>query len=160
MRGLLAKYLLVCCCICDSLIFDMQHDHFLKMLKFDLLTPPQGQGGKLEGCLSTKNMLPCCCFYNSFKLDMQHDHVVEKKLNFDLLDPPQVSGLGGGGGGWGLWVKYLLPCCCICDSLKFDMQHEHALQMLNFDPIPRLGGGGGGGRGSAGKIFATMFVHS
>ena len=78
-----------------------------------------------------------------------------RNLNFDLLDPPQVSGLGG---GWDLWVKYFLPCCCICDSLKFDMQHEHALQMLNFDPIPRLGGGGG--RGSAGKIFATMFVHS
>ena len=78
-RGLLAKYLLVCCCIYDSLKFDMQHDHFLKMQKFDLLTPPPGSGGgKLEGCLSTKNMLPCCCFYNSFKLDMQHDHVVEK----------------------------------------------------------------------------------
>ena len=25
------------------------------------------------------------------------------------------------------------------------MQHEHALLMLNFDPIPRLGGGGGKG---------------
>ena len=77
-RGLLAKYLLVCCCICDSLKFDMQHDHFLKMLKFDLLTPPPGSGGGGVGGVSVDKKYACSCFYNSFKLDMQHDHVVEK----------------------------------------------------------------------------------
>ena len=31
-------------------------------------------------------------------------------------------------------VKYLLPCCCICDSLQLDMQHDHVLKKLKFDP--------------------------
>ena len=26
-----------------------------------------------------------------------------------------------------------LPCCCIRDSLKFDMRHDHILTKLNFD---------------------------
>ena len=41
-----------------------------------------------------------------------------KKLNFDQLSPP--LGLGGWGGGE-LRAKYLLPCCCISDSVQFDM---------------------------------------
>ena len=36
-------------------------------------------------------------------------------------------------GGRSLRVKYSLACCCICDSLKFDMQHDHVLKKLNFD---------------------------
>ena len=32
-----------------------------------------------------------------------------KKLNFDLLTQPLGSG--------DLWLKYLLPCCCLCHSL-------------------------------------------
>ena len=52
---------------------------------------------------------------------MQHDHVL-KKLNFDLLTPR------GGGGGGGLQIKNLRPCCCIGDSLKFDMQRDHVLK--------------------------------
>ena len=35
--------------------------------------------------------------------------------------------------GWGLRVKYLLQRCCICDSLLFDMQHDHVLSKLTFD---------------------------
>ena len=31
---------------------------------------------------------------------MQHDHIL-KKLNYDLLIPPQARGGGGGGGGSG-----------------------------------------------------------
>ena len=42
-----------------------------------------------------------------------------KKLNFDQLSPH--LGLGGGGGGGELRAKYLLPCCCISDSVQFDM---------------------------------------
>ena len=75
-----------------------------------------------------------------------------RKLNFDLLNP--TPGFGGGGGGGVLCVKYLLPCCCICDSLKVDMHHDNALKMLNF--TPRVAGG----EASAGKIFATMLLHS
>ena len=76
---------------------------------------------------------------------MQHDHVL-KKLNFDLLTTSLGSGVGG------LRAKYLLPCCCIRDSLYFDMQHDHVLKKLNFDLLtPSLGsvcvcvGGGGVG---------------
>ena len=42
---------------------------------------------------------------------MQHDHVL-KKINFDLLNP-----YPGSVRGEGLRAKYLLPCCCIRDSL-------------------------------------------
>ena len=30
-------------------------------------------------------------------------------------------------------AKYLLPWCYIHDSLKFNMQNDHVLEMLNFD---------------------------
>ena len=46
---------------------------------------------------------------------------------------PQPHGQGGGEMGRGLRAKYLLPCCCISDSLKFDMQHDRVLKKLNFD---------------------------
>ena len=39
-RDLQAEYLLLCCCIRDSLEFDMQHKHVLKKLNFDYLSPP------------------------------------------------------------------------------------------------------------------------
>ena len=56
--------------------------------------------------------------HSSIKYDMQHDHIL-KKMNFDLLIPPQGSGRGWGGGGVldGLRTKYLLPCCCILHSI-------------------------------------------
>ena len=44
--------------------------------------------------------------------------------------------------GRGLRVKYLLQCCCICDSPLFDMQHDHVLNKLTFDHRVR-----GAGRG-------------
>ena len=44
----------------------------------------------------------------------------------------------------------LLPCCCIRDS--FDVQIDHVLKKLNFDLL-RV-------EGAAGKIFATMLLHS
>ena len=68
-----------------------------------------------------------------------------KKLNFDLLIPPQGRG-GGGGGGWGGWhqAKYLLPCCCIPESLQFDMQHDHVLKKFKFDLLTLSPGSGVG----------------
>ena len=47
----------------DSLKSDMQHDHVLKKLNFDLLTNPQGRRG--EG-LQAKYILLCCCIRDSF----------------------------------------------------------------------------------------------
>ena len=44
--------------------------------------------------------------------------------------------------GRGLRVKYLLQRCCICNSLQFDMQHDHVLNNLTFDHRVR-----GAGRG-------------
>ena len=55
---------------------------------------------------------------------MQHD-IALKKLNFDLLI------LRGGGGGGGC-AKYLLPCGCIFNSLKIDMQQDHVLKKWKF----------------------------
>ena len=72
----------------------------------------------------------------------------EKVEYWHLTKPP------GPEWGWGcLRAKYLLPCCCSRDSLKFDMQHGHVLKKLNFDlliPYPRFVEGvcvcvGGGG---------------
>ena len=57
---------------------------------------------------------------------MQHDHIM-KKLDFE---PTLVSCRGGGG----LQAKYLLPCYCIRDSIKFDINHDHVLKKLTFDP--------------------------
>ena len=49
-----AKYLLQSCCIRDSLSFDMQHDHVVKKLNFDLLTPSvRGRGS------ASKNLQTC-----------------------------------------------------------------------------------------------------
>ena len=44
--ALRAKYLLLWCCIHDSLKFDLQNDHVLKKLNFDVLTqlPKSTQG--------------------------------------------------------------------------------------------------------------------
>ena len=85
--------------------------------------------------------------------------LVRNNLNFYLLTPTHDQGGGGsavkilkfwpinpasrGGGGNIRWAKYLLPCFCIRDSLQFDMQHDHVLKKLNFDPLtttPRLEG--------------------
>ena len=75
---------------------------------------------------------------------MQYAHVL-KKINFDLLTPiPRVE-------MWGSVSKYLLPCCCFRDSLKFciqnsdsaafwflllDMQHDcsEKVEFWPFDP--------------------------
>ena len=56
--------------------------------------------------------------------------------------------------GGGMRVKYLLQCCCICDSLYIDMQHDHVLNKLTFDH--RVGGADG----SATKIFACCCLRN
>ena len=59
---------------------------------------------------------------------MQHDHV-PKQLNFDLLTQSQGQGDGVDSG---LRAKYLLPYCCIRDSLKFDIEHDSSLKKVDF----------------------------
>ena len=51
----------------------------------------------------------------------------------------------------GLRAKYLLPSCCICDSLSFDLQNDHVLKKLNLDLMtPSQGRWGGLGLGVVG----------
>ena len=66
----------------------MQHDHVLKKLNFDLLTPSPGLGRVRGGAVLAKYLLPCCRILDSLEFDMQHDHLL-KSLNFDLLTPPR-----------------------------------------------------------------------
>ena len=63
------------------------------------------------------------------------------------------------GVGGGLRAKYMLPRFSIRDSFKFGMQSDHVLEKLNFDLLTP-GSGDGGERGSTGKIYATMLLHS
>ena len=64
---------------------------------------------------------------------MQHDLILKKKVEFDLFLLAPIPMIGE---GWGcLRAKYLLPCCCIRDSLYFDMQHDCVLKKFNFDVL-------------------------
>ena len=118
-RVLSAKYLLVCCCICDSLKFDMQHDDVLKMLKFDLLTPPPGSWGEVGGVSVGKKI---CYHVAAFIIPLNlicKMTMLWRNLNFDLLDPPQISG-GGGAGVCGSNICYhvaafVIPFNLICN---------------------------------------------
>ena len=83
---------------------------------------------------------------------MQHDHVL-KRLNFDLLTQSKGSGEGV------LRAKYLLPCCCIRDSLLFVMQQDNVLEKMNLDLLTPSPGSWVGGRGSVGMIFPTILLH-
>ena len=65
----------------------------------------------------------------------------------------------------GLWAKYLLLYCCICNSLKFDMQHDHVLPKLNLTFWPTGSGRGGCGQNICYHITARswrvrIFAHS
>ena len=76
-------YMLACCCIRDSLQFDMQHNHVLKKLNFDIRpTPRVGRG------LQAKYLLPCCCMRHFLKFVMQHDHILKKfnSLGDDVMN--------------------------------------------------------------------------
>ena len=58
-----------------------------------------------------------------------------------------------------LRAKYLLPWCCIHDSLKFDMQNDHVLKKLNFDVLtPHLSPPRVSGTGLRSKIMFDMFL--
>ena len=61
--------------------------------------------------------------------------------------------------GRGLRAKYLLPCFCIGDSLKFDKQHDHLLKKLNFDLLTQPQGQGGLLRGGGGVFRQNICYH-
>ena len=66
----------------------MQHDHVLKKLKFDLLTPSPGSENWGPVGVSGQNIcFHAAAFRESLLLGMQHNHVLEK-LKFDLLTHP------------------------------------------------------------------------
>ena len=125
----------------------MKQYHVLKKLNFDQLTSRSGRGGGGGGCGQNK------CY-----------HVAAVVISFNLICKmtvfwkswiltfwPPGPGVGVGDGG-NLQAKLLLPCCCLCDSIQFDMQHHHDLKQLNFNG---LGWGGGLRR----KIFATILLQ-
>ena len=61
-----------------------------------------------------------------------------------------------------MWAKYLLTCCCIRASFKFDMQHKHVLRKLNFyllTPSSGSGGVGGVGGGGVGSLGQNICYH-
>ena len=49
--------------------------------------------------------------------------------------------------------KYLLPSCCIYDSIQFDMQHNHIIIKMNLHHLTLTQGSGGERLGAAGKIL-------
>ena len=84
------------------------------------LAHPQGGGGVL------------CAKYISYHVASLWFHLIRyatwpcsEKVNFYLLTP-----LPGPWGGGGMQIKYLLPCCCMRQSLSFDMQLDHILIKL------------------------------
>ena len=109
----------------------LQHDHNLIKLNFDLLTSSLGCG---DSGVCGQNI----CFHVSalvIPFNLICIMIIYFKLYFDLLTPTPRSG----GGGGGLQAKYLVPCCCIRDSLFFDMLHDHVLKKLKltFWPQPQ-----------------------
>ena len=88
----------------------MLHDHVLKKLNFDPIPRVQGVRGQ-----NICNHV--AAFVILFNL-ISNMTMYWKKTDFLPTDPiHRVGGVGGGGGGGGLRAKYLLPRCCIRDSL-------------------------------------------
>ena len=89
----------------------------------------------------------CSISINLSFFDTQHDYF-QKKMFWPLV-PPKV---------WMVRVRteYMIPCCGICNSLWFNMQHDHILKKLNSELFTRPGSR----EGSMVKIFATMLLQA
>ena len=68
----------------------------------------------------------CMVLYASFPFICYATLPCSEKVEFRPIDPTPSAWEGVGVEG-DLRAKYLLPCCCIQDSLKFDKQHDHVL---------------------------------
>ena len=122
-QGQEGGYLLSFCCIHDSLLFDMQHDHVLKKLYFDPITRVGEGVGGVHGQHICYHVASLVIQFNL----IWNMTMFWKKYFLPLTLPP------GSERGEVLCAKYLLPCYYIHDSLKFNMQHDLVLQKLNFD---------------------------
>ena len=103
----------------DSLSIDMQHDHLLKKLIFDLVTTSSGTGagGRGKGLLQNiRYHAPA--FRDTLKIDMQHDHVL-KKLNFDLLTPSPGLGVSACKIFAIMLLHFVIPFQLICNMTIF-----------------------------------------
>ena len=80
----------------------------------------------------------CACMvpYAPFHSDLICNMTSFRKKMFCPLTPPKGSRVY-------VRTEYVCACCCICGSILFDLQHDHVLKKLNFDPNPRNGGGVG-----------------
>ena len=124
----------------------MQHDHILKSWIFTNWHHREGWGG--YG--SAGNIF--ATYSSWFPLNEYATWPCSRKVKFWPTDPiPRV-----GGGGRGLRTKYLLPCCFI---LWFSLNWyatwpcSEKVEFWPISPIP-------GSRLSAGKVFATLWLHS
>ena len=127
----------------------MQYDHVLKKLNFNLLTP-RALGGSAGEIVATLWLhlwfhLSWCATWPCFE-----------KVNFDILAPPPGSG-GGRRGLCGQNICYQVSAFVILFNLVCNLTMFWKSWILTFW---LQGQRMGGERGSAGKIFATMLLHS
>ena len=133
----------------------MQHDHVLKKLNFDLLTPSPGSrvsGGKIFATMLLHLWFSLILISNMT--------MYWKKLIFYLLIPSTGSGCRCvcGGGGWSagkIFATTLLhsrfSLILICNMTMFWKSW-----ILIFWPHPQ---GRGEGVGISGQIFTTLLLH-
>ena len=139
----------------------MQHDHVTKKNDFWPFDPNQrvrnaGWGLGSVGVWRQNICFHTAAFRDSLQLDMQHDHVL-KKLKFDILTPSPGS-VREGVGFCGQNIYYHCAAFVIL-YLICNRPCSEKVEFWPFDPIPRVRRLWGGG-GSAGKIFATILLHS
>ena len=131
----------------DFIWFDMQHDHVLKKLNFARLTPFLGSCGMV-------------CRQNIC------DHVVAFLIPFNLICnmklfwknlnwpfDPYVQEVGAVNILATMLLHFMIALNLICNMTRFWKSW-----ILTYWPHPK--GRGSGVGGSAGKIFATMLLHS
>ena len=109
---------------------NMQHDHVLEKLNFDLLTPSPGSGGGGRG-LRTKYLLPCC-FILWFSLNWYAIWPCSEKVEFWPISPlPRVEAVCGQS------ICYLAAAFVIFFNLICSMTIFWKKMTLDLpDPIP------------------------
>ena len=90
----------------------MQHDHVLKKLNNDLLTPSPGSGGR-EGGVCRQNICYQVATFLILLYLICNMTMFKKKMNFNLLTPSPGS---GDGVSKVCGQNILLACCYILDS--------------------------------------------
>ena len=125
--GLQAKYLLPCCYIFwFHLIWYATWppcSEKVELWPIDLI--PRVGVWESAGKIFATTFLGTMLLHSWFSLIWYATWPCSEKVQFWPIDPiPRVRGGGGEG------RKHLVPCCCNCNSLKFDMQHDHVQKDL------------------------------